>query len=204
VPSIGETTFHKPVLRGDLDAETAVFAGGLRLHVLEVFRVEIGRVRVERGEHAVDRGFHGLVGVELGDVVGLGFRQNVSEQVELLGDFGLLGGLVRRDGKRRNANGRCQQACSASRANRHLRMLALLLCHPSDVRAHFDAICAKFNMPLRRASNFPHHLAVCRRVARRRVNGASPAKFPDQQADLASLLRDKVQEMASFRLPFGR
>ena len=45
-----ETVFHR-----DLDAEPAELAARLRLHVTEILDVEESRVRIERGQHPVDR-----------------------------------------------------------------------------------------------------------------------------------------------------
>jgi hypothetical protein len=87
--------FHEAVLRGDFDAEAAVFAGSLGLHVLEVVGVEIAGVRVKRGEHAVDRGFDRFRLVEFGDVVGLRLGDDLGEQLELLeGLRSLFGGVA--------------------------------------------------------------------------------------------------------------
>ena len=47
---------------GDLDPEAAEFAAGLHLHVVEVLRRQVAGMRVERGEHAVDRGLDQFVG----------------------------------------------------------------------------------------------------------------------------------------------
>ena len=43
------------VLHRHLDPEPAELAAGLHLHVVEVLRVQIVRMRIERGQHAVDR-----------------------------------------------------------------------------------------------------------------------------------------------------
>ena len=92
VSSIGETTLMTPVLHGDLDAETAELAGGLHLHVLEVLRVHVARMRVEPGQHAVDRRFDELVVVGDLDIVGAHPLEHVAEQVEL--PIGVGGGRV--------------------------------------------------------------------------------------------------------------
>ena len=80
------------VLHGDLDAEAAELAAGLHLHVAVVLGAEVGGVRIERGQHAVDRRFdqHRVVG--LLDVVGAHPLQHVAEEVELTVELG-----VRRD-----------------------------------------------------------------------------------------------------------
>ena len=80
------------VLHRHLDAEPAELALGLHLHVAEVLRVEVGGVRIERRQHAVDGRVdqHAVVG--LLDVVGAHALQHVAEQVELLVDLGVGGG----------------------------------------------------------------------------------------------------------------
>ena len=55
VSSIGDDHLDHAVLHRDFDAEPAEFAAGLHLHVAEMLRIEIGRMRIERGQHAVDR-----------------------------------------------------------------------------------------------------------------------------------------------------
>ena len=83
------------VLLGDLDAEAAELALGLDLHVLERLGVHVARMRVERGEHAVDGrldqlGFVGLLDIVVADLV-----EHVAEQIELaigVGRGGVGGG----------------------------------------------------------------------------------------------------------------
>ena len=48
------------VLHRDLDAEAAEFAAGLDLHVAEALGVHVARMRIERGQHAVDGRFDQL------------------------------------------------------------------------------------------------------------------------------------------------
>ncbi len=80
---MGDDHLHDAVLHGDLDAEAAELAARLHLHVAVVLRAEVGGVRVERREHAVDGRLdqHRVVG--LLDVVGADPFQHVAEQVEL-------------------------------------------------------------------------------------------------------------------------
>ena len=70
------------VIHGDLDAESAELAAGLNLHVAEAFGVHVARVRVERGQHAVDRGLDQLVILDRLDVVLLDLREHVAEEAE--------------------------------------------------------------------------------------------------------------------------
>ena len=99
------------VLHGDLDAEAAELAAGLHLHVAEALRVHVARMRIERGQHAVDRRFDQLGLVRLLDVVRADLLEHVAEQAELA--IGLGGGGHRA--------GRGQQMRSATRASRHRR-----------------------------------------------------------------------------------
>src|SRR3546814_8266621 len=68
------------VLHGDLDAETAELAFRLHLHVAEILRVQVARMRVERREHPVDRRFDELLVGDRLDVVGPDPLEHVAEQ----------------------------------------------------------------------------------------------------------------------------
>ena len=71
------------VFHGDLDAEPAEFAAGLHLHVPEALRIHVAGMRVEPGQHAVDRVLDQLAVVRLLDVVGAHALEHVAEQIEL-------------------------------------------------------------------------------------------------------------------------
>ena len=71
------------VFHGDLDAEPAEFAAGLHLHVAEALRIHVAGMRIEPGQHAVDRGFDQLAVVRLLDVIGAHALEHVAEQIEL-------------------------------------------------------------------------------------------------------------------------
>jgi hypothetical protein len=75
---------YEAVLHGDFDAEAAEFAAGLHLHLVEALGVEIARVRVEGGEHAVDGILHQLLVGHLLDIVGADLFEDVAEQPQLL------------------------------------------------------------------------------------------------------------------------
>ena len=79
------------VLHRDFDAETAEFAAGLHLHVAEMLGIEIGRVGIERGQHAVDRRLDQLGILGLLDIVGADPLQHLAEQVELPVDLRIGG-----------------------------------------------------------------------------------------------------------------
>src|SRR5690606_1107224 len=72
------------ILHADLDAEAADLALRADLQLLDRLRVEVGRVRVEAREHAVDRlGDEALVLDRL-DVVALDRPEDVRERTQLL------------------------------------------------------------------------------------------------------------------------
>ena len=75
---LDEAVFH-----GDLDAEPAEFAAGLHLHVLVGFGIHVARMRIERGQHAVDRRIDQLGVVDRLDIIGAHALENVAEQIEL-------------------------------------------------------------------------------------------------------------------------
>ena len=83
---------HQAVLHRDLDAEPAELAAGLHLHVAEALRIHVARMRIEPGQHAVDRRFDQLAVVGLLDVVGAHPLEHVAEQVEL--PVGVRGGRL--------------------------------------------------------------------------------------------------------------
>ena len=74
----------------DLDAETAELALGLGPHVLEALGVKVARMRIERRQHAVDRGLDELLLVGLLDIVGAHLVENVAEQAEMLVGVGAM------------------------------------------------------------------------------------------------------------------
>ena len=104
----------EPVFLGHLDAEAAELALRLDLHVLEGLGVHVARVRVERGEHAVDGGFDQLGFVRLLDIVVADLVEHVAEQVELAVGVGgrRIGGGTDKRQRLRRSRGRC-------RAERH-------------------------------------------------------------------------------------
>ena len=80
------------VLHGDLDAEAAELASGLHLHVAEALGIHVARMRIESGQHAVDRRFDQLAVVGLFHVVGPHALEHVAEQAELA--IGIGGGRL--------------------------------------------------------------------------------------------------------------
>ena len=55
VSSVGAMTLTAPSSMRDGEAEAAIFAFGLCPQIQEIARVEIGAVRIEAGQHPVDR-----------------------------------------------------------------------------------------------------------------------------------------------------
>ena len=86
------------VLHGDLDAETAKLAAGLRPHVRRFLGVHVTRMRVEGGQHAVDGRLDQLLIVGLVDILGAHPLEHVAEDRQLtigigagrIGDAGIL------------------------------------------------------------------------------------------------------------------
>jgi len=76
---LDEALFH-----GDLDPQPAKGAAGLAAHLIEVVGRQVARMRIERGQHAVDRGLDQLFGSHFLDILGADAFEHVAEQVELL------------------------------------------------------------------------------------------------------------------------
>ena len=74
----------RAVLDRDGEAEAAVIAVGRRLQLVEVARLGVGAVRVERGQHAVDRALDQRLVVDRIDIIGLHPLVDAHELLELL------------------------------------------------------------------------------------------------------------------------
>ena len=83
---LDQAAFH-----GDLDAEPAELAPGLHLHVAEALGVEVARMGIERGQHAVDRRFDQRLVAHVLDVVRAHALEHVAEQIELAIGFRRVG-----------------------------------------------------------------------------------------------------------------
>ena len=81
--------FYQPALHRHFDAQPAELAAGLDLHIGEVLGVQIVGMRVERGQHAVDRAFDQRVVLDFVDIAVAHQLEHIAEQVELL--VGVLG-----------------------------------------------------------------------------------------------------------------
>jgi hypothetical protein len=88
---------HEAVFLRHLDAEAAELAAGLNLHRVEIARRQVAGMRVERGQHAVDRRLDQRAFVDLFDVVGADALEHVAEQVELLVDGGVARLFLRKE-----------------------------------------------------------------------------------------------------------
>ena len=95
------------VLHGDLDAEAAELAAGLHLHVAEALGIHVARMRIEPGQHAVDRRFDQLAVVGLLHIVGAYSFEHVAEQAEL--PIGVRGCRLRARAIKHDAGLGCDQ-----------------------------------------------------------------------------------------------
>ena len=80
----------------DLDPEAAEFALGLDLHVLERFGVHVGAVRIETGQHAVDRVLDQVLVIDRIDVFGADALHHVAEHLQHLVHVGVAAVLGER------------------------------------------------------------------------------------------------------------
>ena len=80
----GRDDLDHAVLHRDLDAEAAELALGLHLHVIPFLGIHVAGMRVEGGQHAVDRRLDQLLVRDRLDIGGADLLEHVAEQVELL------------------------------------------------------------------------------------------------------------------------
>ena len=83
VSSIGDTTLTRPSSIVTSMPETTELALGLDLHVAVFLGIEIAGMRVERGQHAVDRRLDQHLVGHLLDVFGADALEHVTEQLQL-------------------------------------------------------------------------------------------------------------------------
>src|SRR6266487_1876964 len=94
---------NQAILHGDLDAKVAELAPGLHLHVAEALGIHVARMRIEPGQHAVDRRFDELAVVGFFHVVGAHALEYVAGQAELaigVGGGRLCARLIKHDARR--------------------------------------------------------------------------------------------------------
>ena len=82
----GRDDFDEAFLLRNLDTKAAELATGLHPHVVEVILRQVAGMRVERGQHAVDRGLDQLLLVNLFDILRADAFKDVTEEVQLLID----------------------------------------------------------------------------------------------------------------------
>ena len=82
-PSIGRRILTA-VLGHHLDADAGVGAHGGQADLVELLAVEVGGVRIERGDHAAHRLLHERVVVDVVDVLALDALVDLGEQARLL------------------------------------------------------------------------------------------------------------------------
>ena len=84
VSSIGDDDLDEAVFHADFDAEAAELALRADLQLAERFLVEVRRMRVEAGQHAVDRFGDELLVLDRLDVVALDRAEHLGEGAQLL------------------------------------------------------------------------------------------------------------------------
>ena len=75
---------HHPPARHHLDADAGIGAHGREADLVEFLAVEVGRVRIERRDHAADRFLHQGVVIDLIDVIALDAFVDLGEETRLL------------------------------------------------------------------------------------------------------------------------
>ena len=85
----------RAVFGGDRQSQPAIFAIGVLAHVLIFADIEIRRMRIKAGEHAVDGALDQFLVIGLVDIIGADAFKNVHQHVELLVGFAFAGGADR-------------------------------------------------------------------------------------------------------------
>ena len=163
----GRDHLHEPLFHPDLDAEAAELALRAGLEILEGVDVEVGRVRIEARQHAVDRLGDELLVLDGLDVVGLDATEDVGEGADVLdGDrTGILlcdGGEVETDQYAEDGAHDDQSCLLESREHSVLRKTIATV----DARRMRDADSTA-PMPVDRQ-------ALMDRSPRQRVDGTTP------------------------------
>ena len=96
---------------GHFDTQATKFASGLYLHRVVVARGQIAGMRIERGQHPVDRRFDQRGLIHLFHVIAADSLEDIAEQVKLLIDRRVIGvflGNQRAGDLRRQQDTRCR------------------------------------------------------------------------------------------------
>ena len=80
----GRHNLHEAVFHADLDPEPPEFALGADLEVLETLGVEVGRMRIQPRQHAIDRFGNEFLVVYRLDVIALDAGEHIGERTQLL------------------------------------------------------------------------------------------------------------------------
>ena len=83
----------RPVLDADRQAQPAIFARHLIVEILGFGGVHIVGMRIEAGEHAVDRAVDQLLVIDLVDIIAADAFEHVHQRVEFLVGIAVGGGL---------------------------------------------------------------------------------------------------------------
>ena len=122
---------HEFVFHGHFDAEAAELAARLLAHILAVFGVEVGRMGIERGQHAVDRGLDQFGFIRRGHISRANALEDVAEDSELTIGFG-------RRRVRRHHGGCCRS--THQRTSQHERKLLHRMSFPIVLGEEFPAL----------------------------------------------------------------
>ncbi len=83
-PSMRPQNLHPALLGDDFDADAGIGAHGREADLLEFLAVEVGRMRIERRDHAAHRFLHELVVVDLVDVLAFDALVDFGKEPRLL------------------------------------------------------------------------------------------------------------------------
>ncbi len=147
---------HQAVLHRHFDADAAERALGLDLHVGERLGVHVAGMRIEAGDHAVDRGVDELAVIHRADIFGTHRLEGVAEEIELAIGVHVVGAARRRqDAERRDEADRRAEADECipvhdlfaflkSRPSWGRGLTARPFCRSSKYSSPFWPICGAF------------------------------------------------------------
>ena len=168
------------VLHRDFDAQPAELAAGLDAHVLELLGVHVARMRIERGQHAVDGGFDHLGLVGLFDIVGADAVEHVAEQVELLVGIGIGGGIGDAEGvPQQRGRTRHPPATRPKFCNREFFISSTRLFQTADPpRTRINGLCAVPELNIQHRPPVLHHFTEKCDRSRGQPPSRRPARRP--------------------------